>query len=108
MCADTNCSCGCCEGVEALTPESVANAPGQSVLRYRVGTHATFLETMKARLSSSDFPELAALSVRGGADASLAFLDAWACIGDVLTFYQERIANEGYLRTATERSSQSK
>ena len=26
-------------------------------------------------------------------------------IGDVLTFYQERIANEGYLRTATERRS---
>ena len=27
------------------------------------------------------------------------------CRGDVLTFYQERIANEGYLRTATERRS---
>ena len=26
-------------------------------------------------------------------------------MGDVLTFYQERIANEGYLRTATERRS---
>ena len=26
-------------------------------------------------------------------------------LGDVLTFYQERIANESYLRTATERLS---
>jgi hypothetical protein len=26
-------------------------------------------------------------------------------VADVLTFYQERIANEGYLRTATERRS---
>ena len=32
-------------------------------------------------------------------------LDAWAVVGDVLTFYQERIANEGFLRTATERLS---
>ena len=32
-------------------------------------------------------------------------LDAWAVVADVLTFYQERIANEGYLRTATERRS---
>jgi hypothetical protein len=32
-------------------------------------------------------------------------LDAWATVADVLTFYQERIANEGYLRTATERRS---
>ncbi len=28
-----------------------------------------------------------------------------AALADVLTFYQERIANEGYLRTATERRS---
>ncbi len=28
-----------------------------------------------------------------------------ACVADVLTFYQERIANEGFLRTATERRS---
>src|SRR5262249_38115846 len=31
--------------------------------------------------------------------------DAWATVADVLTFYQERIANESYLRTATERLS---
>ena len=32
-------------------------------------------------------------------------LDAWATALDVLTFYQERIANENYLRTATELGS---
>jgi hypothetical protein len=32
-------------------------------------------------------------------------LDAGATIADVLTFYQERFANEFYLRTATERRS---
>ena len=35
----------------------------------------------------------------------MALIDACACVADVLTFYQERIANEGFLRTATERRS---
>jgi hypothetical protein len=35
----------------------------------------------------------------------MALIDAWAIGADVLSFYTERIANEGYLRTATERRS---
>ncbi len=98
-------ACGCCEGVESLTPLATVNRPGLPALSYRIGTHATFLETMKARLSSSDFPSLAKLTSREADDPAIALLDAWAAVGDVLTFYQERIANEGYLRTATERRS---
>ena len=45
------------------------------------------------------------LTSRDTGDPSIALLDAWAIVADVLTFYQERIANEGYLRTATERRS---
>ncbi|HWW76349.1 MAG TPA: hypothetical protein VNZ44_13210, partial [Pyrinomonadaceae bacterium] len=108
--------CGCCEGVGELTPEATANSPGLDAISYRVGTHATFLETMKARLSShcldADGPDCAgkqrpllALTTRAADDPSVAMLDAWATVADVLTFYQERIANEGYLRTATERRS---
>ncbi|MCG7756163.1 MAG: hypothetical protein LZF63_05835, partial [Nitrosomonas sp.] len=74
-------------------------------MSYRTGTHATFLETMKARLSSSKYPKLAQLTSRETDDFSLAIVDAWATVGDVLAFYQERIANEGFLRTATERRS---
>ena len=48
---------------------------------------------------------LAALTARTPDDPAIALLDAWACVADVLTFYQERIANEGFLRTATERRS---
>jgi hypothetical protein len=98
-------TCGCCEGTEAITPEPTTNRPGLPALAYRVGTHATFLETMKARLSSSDYLSLRGLKTRLQSDPSIAFLDAWATVADVLTFYQERIANEGYLRTATERRS---
>jgi predicted phage baseplate assembly protein len=45
------------------------------------------------------------LKTRELADPAIALCDAWAILADVLTFYQERIANEGYLRTATERAS---
>ena len=104
-CESTSMPCGCCEGVEPLTPLPTFNRPGLPALSYRIGTHATFFETMKARLSSSDYPALSKLTVREATDAAIAWLDAWAMVGDVLCFYQERIANEGYLRTATERRS---
>ena len=102
---NSGCSCGCCEGIAIAVPQPTANRPGLNALAYRVGTHATFLETMIARLSSADYPALAALTTRDPADPSIALLDSWALVADVLTFYQERIANEGYLRTATERLS---
>jgi predicted phage baseplate assembly protein len=101
--------CGCCEGIERLTPLPTANRPGLEALRYRVGTHATFLETMLARLSTHRLDDgrrpLQRLTTRAKDDPSIALLDAWATVGDVLTFYQERIVNEGYLLTATERRS---
>ncbi|OYU71781.1 MAG: beta-glucosidase, partial [Burkholderiales bacterium PBB5] len=50
-------------------------------------------------------PALSRLSTRANDDPAMALIDAWACTLDVLTFYQERIANEGFLRTATERRS---
>ncbi|MEP7217454.1 MAG: putative baseplate assembly protein [Bacteroidota bacterium] len=98
-------SCGCCGGTEATTPASVVNRPGLPALLYRVGTHASFLETMMARLSSKSLPHLAGLTTRELDDPAIALLDAWSTVGDVLTFYQERIVNEGFLRTATERRS---
>ena len=104
-CEPTSLPCGCCEGTEPLTPRPTVNRPGLPALSYRVGTHATFLETMKARLSGRDYPALATLTSRDPTDPAIAWLDAWATVGDVLCFYQERIANEGYLRTATERRS---
>lgn len=48
---------------------------------------------------------LAELGSRAPDDPAVALMDAWAVAGDVLTFYQERIANESWLRTATERRS---
>jgi predicted phage baseplate assembly protein len=98
-------TCGCCVGPAATTPADTSNLPGNSALRRRVGTYGTFLETMQAELSSAALPGLAGLRTRSGADTAMALIDAWAVAGDVLTFYQERYANEGYLRTGTERRS---
>jgi hypothetical protein len=110
--------CGCCTGIATMTPASIENRPGLAALRYRVGTHGRFFASMKARLpmievvapgkdnqTLESFRPLQALTTRDPADPAIAMLDAWATVADVLTFYQERIANEGYVRTATERRS---
>lgn len=97
--------CGCCIGLGAATPVEVFNRPGLSVVQYRVGTHALFKSTMLARLSASDHAKLESLKTRRDDDFAIALLDSWAVLLDILTFYQERIINESYLRTATERRS---
>ncbi len=101
----THTDCGCCESVSTETPSRVYNRPGLTALAYRVGTHAQFKQTLEAHLSGSERGALHGLNTREDDDFAIALLDAWATVADVLTFYQERIANETYLRTATERVS---
>ena len=100
-----SCACGCCEGVRIRTPADLENRLGLATLAYRVGTHDRFLASMLAQLSGADFPELSGLTSRGPDDPAIALIDGAALLLDVLTFYQERIACEGFLRTATERRS---
>lgn len=97
--------CGCCKGITVWTPESVENLPGSTQLSYRVGTHSSFKAAMLAKLSGVDKATLSRLTTRADTDPSIALLDTASTMLDVLTFYQERIANEGYLRTAVERGS---
>ena len=89
-----------------------ANPPGARQLHFRVGTYRTFLQRMLAELprhevrsdGTSSRP-LEVLDPSSSRDFSASLLDAWATIGDVLTFYQERLLNEGYLSTAVEAKS---
>ena len=113
------CRCGCCQGVEKITPAEIFNRPGLPALFYRMGTHSALFETMQASLAGwkvgipgpdpsvppNIIYPLSGLTTRELSDPSIALLDAWAVVGDVLTFYQERIANEGFLRTALHRCS---
>jgi len=89
-----------CDTTAARTPLSIANRPGLSAIAYRVGTQPQFKSGMLA-----DLGQVPGLKTRADDDFSIGLLDAWACVADTLTFYQERIANESYLRTATERRS---
>ena len=98
-------ACGCCDGIIASTPGSISNRIGLAAVSYRIGAYAEFRESMLAGLSSSAYPKLSELRTREADDYTLGLIDAVACAADVLTFYQERIANESYLRTATERVS---
>lgn len=98
-------TCHCCDGLSVQVPVSINNRPGLDVVAYRVGTHPQFNQSLLARLSLSGQKSLAALTTRDKNDFSIGLLDAWSVVADVLTFYQERIANESYLGTATERFS---
>lgn len=98
-------TCGCCDGVTPSTPTGLFNRAGLSVISYRIGEYAQFKESLHAGLSSPDFSELGGLRTRDADDYTLGLIDAVSCAADVLTFYQERIANESWLRTATERVS---
>jgi predicted phage baseplate assembly protein len=80
-----------CEQECACTATAISNPPGQRELRWRVAPHGAALERMRTAL-----PEL------GSDDAAVALLDTWAVVTDVVSFYTERIAQEGFLRTATE------
>ena len=97
--------CGCCTGIDTETPARIDNPPGLAAIRYRTGDYSQFRESLLARLSSSELPALARLTTRDEVDFTIALCESAATMMDVLTFYQERIANENYLRTATERGS---
>ena len=89
-------------------PPRLSNRPGLPAIAYRIGDYNTFRQRLLAVLSTPVTPggaTLAKLTTRDLEDWAIAWLDACAVVADVLTFYQERIANEGYLLTATERRS---
>lgn len=98
-------ACGCCAGLDVETPAQIDNPPGLPAIAYRAGVHARFKRSLLAKLSSAALPQLAGLSTRDDGDFTIALCDAVASALDVLSFYQERIANENYLRTAIERRS---
>jgi uncharacterized phage protein gp47/JayE len=93
----------CCTPRVPAAPFQPSNPPGRDALAFRIGTFATFREAMLDAVSGE--PTLAALRTRASDDFAIAPIEAWAALADVLTFYQERYANEGYLRTAQLRES---
>ena len=79
------------------------NPPGLNELTYDAGRYNGAMLRMLARLATLD--QLARLNPEARDDWSIALLHATAVVTDVLTFYQERITNEGYLATSVDRRS---
>ena len=80
-----------------------AARPGLSELAYRPGTYATFRRAMIEALSRPG--GLTRLTSRRGDDYAITLIGLWAAVSDVLSFYQERYANEAFLGTATRTES---
>lgn len=95
--------CGCCAGDGPVAPGMLFNRPALSTLDYRIETFGTFRAAMLQAIASE--AALAGLTTRESDDYAITILELWAAVGDVLTFYQERYANEFFLRTAKERDS---
>jgi predicted phage baseplate assembly protein len=103
---------GCCDAgsTAPAAPVAIVNPPGLSAIRYRVGTFTSFRRAMLDAVIRPDLlgatPNPFARWHEGtDADYHTVFLELWAYLADVLTFYQERIANEAFIATATQRDS---
>ncbi len=95
--------CGCCDRGTPVSPRTIFNRPALSALKYRVGTFSSFRRAMIDAIAAE--PALARWTSRDTDDYGIDIIELWAYLGDVLTFYQERIANEAFLRTAVQRDS---
>ncbi|MBD5788253.1 baseplate J/gp47 family protein [Cellulosimicrobium terreum] len=102
------------EHASVATGTVPSNPPGQDRIAWRVAPHGAALERLRAALADGRHPQpVRSLATHGSgtgspdrtADPAVALLDAWAVVGDVVSFYTERIATEGLLRTATESRS---
>ena len=91
-----------CEGF--THPAVILNLPGREALAYRVGDYASFrralLLPLKERKGKIEETELTNWHPSAKGDLALQMVEWWAYLADILTFYNERIANESYLRTA--------
>ena len=77
---------------------------GLSAVEYAHGRYDRLRDAM-FDVIARDTRYLREFNSRDPADPAIALIDSWAVAGDVLSFYAERIANESWLPTATERRS---
>lgn len=85
----------------------------QPRLSFGLGHYKQFFDELVAALPGTVvkrpdgrvFVPLAQLTERELSDPTMALFDAWAAVADILSFYQDRILNEGYLPTAIEMRS---
>ncbi|MCU1244865.1 MAG: putative baseplate assembly protein [Acidobacteria bacterium] len=79
-------------------PAVIDNQPGLSLLRYRAGDFITFRHALL--LSRPGEVELAGWRPGAEGDLAVQLVEWWAVLADILTFYNERIITQAFLRTA--------
>ena len=96
----------------AIKPRSqeLLDRPGLRDISYRAGTYTSFLQKMMERSSSVAVEVDGKLSLplqgwTASGDYGTALLSMWAYLADILTFYNERFANEAFLGTARDEQS---
>jgi hypothetical protein len=94
---------------DAASAKAIANLPGLSHIAFRAGGFNDFRRGLLTPLTAAPGqpPEQSLNAWQAGADSDPAVADLavmmvewWAYLADILTFYNEQIANENYLRTA--------
>jgi hypothetical protein len=89
-----------CDGDTIAAP---VNLPQLSHIAYRVGTYASFRSAVLTPLAGEVSLSVNGVPVwrtDGAGDLAVMIAEWFAYIADILTFYNERIANQDYLRTA--------
>ena len=87
------CPCG-----DFQFPQSTRNLSGLPAINYRVGDFTSFRYQLLEPLPGET--ELTAWRPGASGDLAMQMVEWWAYLADILTFYNERIANEAYLDTA--------
>ena len=79
-------------------PVELCNAPGLPAIAYRVGDYLAFRD--KLLRPAAGETQLTNWQPGAQGDLAVQMVEWWAYLADILTFYNERIANESYLDTA--------
>lgn len=79
-------------------PTAPTNVPGLDAIAFRAGTYRSFRRALLTR--HEDEAALTYWRPGGEGDLAVMMVEWWAYLADILTFYNERIANQAYLRTA--------
>jgi hypothetical protein len=100
---------------QRLGQRQLATPPGHAELDFRLGDYSFFRTIMLAALERVEVDPkeppgapprpLAGTTRDPESNWMIALIDGWALVGEILTFYQQRFANEGYLGTAQEEVS---
>lgn len=87
-------------------PTTIHNPPGLDTIEYRTGDYASFRQALLQALPGEQ--ALGGWQPSAEGDLALQLLEWWAYLADILTFYNERIANDSYLRTGHHPASTSR